>query len=366
MTRSGTNSFGQFERIIGSHEDKLSAIDELRQLALDSAELGIWINDLEDDVTLWDERAREIFGVSPDEPITVEKGLGLIHPEDRALAERRVQEALDPGSSGLYEVEKRIIWDDGSIRWINTRGRTYFDNGRPVRMMGVVADVTERKKEQEKLGRLERDLLRVQEEERRRISQDLHDGVASHLTGVSLILSSYKQRADSGGIVTADELDQLHQMVKEGERQIRQLSRGLHPGELEQRTLDQALEERVEHVNLQVEGRCTYEGMVKLPPIDREVATHLYRIGQEGLTNAARHAGAQHIRVRLDREGSRLILTVEDDGEGFDPDQTSDGGLGRRSMKYRAQLVGGELEVETAPGAGTTVQCRIPLKRLTT
>ncbi len=133
----------------------LRALQEWQQLALEGARLGTWATDLESDITLWDARCREIFGVGADEPASSEKGFAIIHPEDRARAQQAFLEATKPTSSGIYEVEKRVIWPDGSIHWIATRGRVFFgeQNGERTaqRLAGVAIDISERKQMEQAL-----------------------------------------------------------------------------------------------------------------------------------------------------------------------------------------------------------------------
>jgi signal transduction histidine kinase len=96
--------------------------------------------------------------------------------------------------------------------------------------------------------------------------------------------------------------------------------------------------------------------------LDENTATNLYRIAQEGVLNAARHAHAAQIHLRLRVAGPDVELLVIDDGKGFDPQQFAQGGMGLRIMRFRAQLIGGYLSVESRPGAGTTLRCRCPVQ----
>jgi PAS domain S-box-containing protein len=122
---------------------------EFQRLALESARLGTWANDLVSGEVLWDARTREIFGVAPDERATLELGFSLIHPEDRQRAQTAFEQAIAPQSDGVYTEEKRIVCPDGKVRWIATKGKAIFeDQGaerRAVRLVGVVMDVTESK-----------------------------------------------------------------------------------------------------------------------------------------------------------------------------------------------------------------------------
>lgn len=132
--------------------------------ALQAAGVGSWYSDLQTGQTFWDERARQIFGVTSDEAITVEKGISIIHPNDRERSKAALEAATKPGASGRYDVQKRVVWADGTVRWVDTRGQVQFEGDgeqrRAVRISGIVLDVTEQKQMEEALREKE-ETLRV-------------------------------------------------------------------------------------------------------------------------------------------------------------------------------------------------------------
>lgn len=169
------NADGRIFRIVGTSmsiserkraEQKLRRSEALRRVALEGAQLGTWTNDLLTHETFWDARAREIFGVREDEPITLELGVNIIHPDDRECAKAEFARATDPVTGhGHYGLEKRIVLPDGSIRWVATKGRVLFeeneeDGRHAVRLTGIVMDITARKEAEEALRR-HRDELEV-------------------------------------------------------------------------------------------------------------------------------------------------------------------------------------------------------------
>lgn len=123
--------------------------ERLYRLAIEGGRMGIWVTDVQTGETFWDSRAREIFGVGPEEPVTLEKGISIIHPADRAQAVRAFEAAVEPDGSGHYEVEKRVLWPDGTERWVVTSGGVQFEGEgaqrRAIRLAGVVLDVTAQK-----------------------------------------------------------------------------------------------------------------------------------------------------------------------------------------------------------------------------
>ncbi|CAI9411220.1 sensor histidine kinase [Nocardioides sp. T2.26MG-1] len=196
--------------------------------------------------------------------------------------------------------------------------------------------------------------LAAQEAERHRIAQELHDEVGQRLTVVLLGLKRAEQRAPAE---LAADLALLRETTREGLDDVRRVARQLRPGVLEDLGLASALAslttDFAQHSGAQVR-RVVTPGLPPLPP-DTELV--LYRVAQEALTNAARHAGATSVELSLTRVGDRVALVVADDGHGFDVRRE---GAGLRGMRERARLASGELTVTSDP-SGTTVRLEVPV-----
>ena len=148
-------------------------------------------------------------------------------------------------------------------------------------------------------------------------------------------------------------------MVETGVEQARLLSHGLNPAPLENGGLAGALHELATGTQAVTGIPSTFVSHGPSPTLNQEAATHLYRIAQEAVNNAAKHAHPSHINLTLATQDNHLALTVEDDGTGLPTERTSDR-LGLRSMRQRARLIGAELSVEDAPGGGTIVRATLP------
>lgn len=234
-------------------------------------------------------------------------------------------------------------------------------------VLAISYDVTQRKeyeaelarlyeKERESRERLEtlsRRLVALQEEERRGIARELHDEVGQLLTGLKLLIQG-------GGPQARGEAERI---VSELMQRVRSMSMDLRPALLDDLGLVPALLWHAERWSRQagVEVSLRHEGLERrLPP---EVETAAYRIVQEALTNVARHAGAKQASVVLRGDAERLELVVEDSGKGFEPRRVSSAhGSGLTGMRERALLLGGRLEVDSRPGAGTRVRAELPLE----
>jgi two-component system sensor histidine kinase UhpB len=199
--------------------------------------------------------------------------------------------------------------------------------------------------------------LRAQEEERKRLARDLHDEVNQALTAILLRLQAVSQGAPDD---VADELAEVRRLVNQAMDELLRLARQLRPTALDDHGLYSAIEGQVKRFSSQTGITAdlhTGGDPAELDP-DREIA--VFRIAQEALANVARHAGASSVEVGVERFGSHgIALTVRDDGRGFEPERASNG-LGLNGMAERARLVGGELEIDSRPGAGTALSLKVP------
>jgi signal transduction histidine kinase len=206
-------------------------------------------------------------------------------------------------------------------------------------------------------------LLTAQEEERRRISRDLHDDINQRLAMVVVELETLDQAlpADCKGIGTR--IRSLQDNAAELCEDLRHLAYQFHPSVLDDLGLPVALRRLVDDISGRTGLKGSFHSQVGKGTIPQPVATCLYRIAQEGLANVAKHANASSFAVELNRNDDTITLTIKDDGSGFDVSArtTERGTLGLVSMKERALLVQGDLVVDSKPGGGTSVRASIPL-----
>ena len=195
--------------------------------------------------------------------------------------------------------------------------------------------------------------------ERRRLGQDLHDRLGQHLTGTALAAQVLKDKLATKSAPEAAEAEKLVRYVEEGIDLTRNLARGFFSPELEADGLSVALEGLAENISERFAINCIFHGGESIPVRDSAVATQLYRIAQEAVTNAAKHAAAENIDIRVTVNGSELALAITDDGVGI-PDKLPDSkGLGLRLMRHGAALIGATLSVQRHGGKGTAAICKL-------
>ena len=228
-------------------------------------------------------------------------------------------------------------------------------------VIGVVVDATEQKRQEEVRTRLIEQVMTAQDEERRRIARELHDETGQSLTALLVGLRTIE---GSRTIVEAVELAQrLREMAARTLQDVGRLARGLHPSVLDDLGLTVAVTRHVqEFARLHGIAEDTRIEGLKSDPLLPLVQNTIYRVLQEALTNVAKHAGARRVSVRLLRLETAVELRVRDDGVGFEPGANGRG-LGLQSMRERAALLGGTVQLESERGKGTMVTARFPLQR---
>jgi len=215
---------------------------------------------------------------------------------------------------------------------------------------GIVRDISEQR-------RLEQEVLRISEHERRRIGQDLHDGLGQMLTGIGLISKNHTDSLKKEKHASAETANEITDLIKEADEYARTLARGLVPVEFDEKGLETALERlrknAIKLFNIECELEITGDPAFE----DATQAIHMYRIAQEGVSNAVKHGNATKVSIHLASSERHIRLRVMDNGSGFPENWDSEGGLGVRIMQFRARLIGGTLEISNRPDGGAVITC---------
>lgn len=207
--------------------------------------------------------------------------------------------------------------------------------------------------------RLEREMLEISEREQRRIGQDLHDGLCQHLTGTALVSQVLTERLSMEGNGEAQQAQRLVDLVEEAIVLARGMAKGLYPVEMRADGLMQALEEFAATTTELFSINCRFICHSPVLVQDSPTAIHLYRIAQEGVSNAIKHGRATDVAIILEEAESELRLVISDNGQGMAP-ASKDRGLGLRIMADRAKMVGGTFKVGQAPSRGIELVCLVP------
>lgn len=267
-----------------------------------------------------------------------------------------------------WEVEVQVCRKDGSKRWVmmtvigsKEDGRAYHD--------GVLYDITERKQAQSSLKRLSARLLRLQDEERRRLARELHDSTGQDLAALEMDLVHLENSVrESLPETEQSTLSDSLKLARKCSQQIRTMSYLLHPPLLDELGLDVAIRDYVDGFSQRAEIPVHVEVSSNLGRLRPEVETALFRIVQECLGNVQRHSGSPDAELRLVAGDEEVRLEVSDRGRGIAPSALSDDeedgvahlGVGIRGMRERMHELGGRLSIDSGPG-GTTVSAVLPV-----
>jgi PAS domain S-box-containing protein len=332
----------------------------LLEEAEEVAHLGCWEWDVLSNAVTWSRETYRLFGVTPGKfQPRFDLVMQFVHPDDRAMVLELNERAVREGTGFAYDA--RIVRPSGDVRFIHARGHVELDvRGRAARMMGVVQDITEDKRSAEVRGLLISRLITVHEEERARISRELHDGAGQSLAA---LLVGLRHVEDAPSLAEARlAASRQRELVAQTIDDLNRLARGLRPTILDDLGLKAALvrygEDQAWLFGFQVTVNVTGISMRRLP---RDVETALFRMVQEAVSNAARHAEARHVWIHLSQEQDEAHLLVRDDGCGFDELVPPAGGLGLHGIRERAALLGGRSEIRSRPGEGTEVEVTIPV-----
>jgi two-component system sensor histidine kinase UhpB len=342
------------------------ALRKTQRLLLDAERLGktgSWEMDLDSGQIYNSDASRRLFfGDDMTKGGRLEDYADVIHPEDAERVSQSRAAMLE--GTGPCDIEYRVIWPDGSTHVIFARATVERDEtGRARRIYGTNADITERKHAEQELARrarqlefLSRKLIQTQESERRDLSNELHDDLGQMLFAIKLNLDRQSPK-DPESL----------RLIDGAIARMRDLVHSLRPPLLDDAGLEASLRHHVEREA----GRAGLASRLELGPLETRPSSSVeitcFRIAQEALSNIMRHAQARTVDVELDTRDGFLRLTVRDDGHGFDvavarARATSGASQGLLSMQERAALVGGDLEIDSAAGRGTTVRVRLPLQ----
>ena len=368
-------------------EAALRESEERLRLATEVAGVGTWDWRIGDKQVRCSPQCKILFGLPPDATVTADSFLASVDGQDRSRVEDEVRRNV--ALPHEYATEYRVAWPDGSSHWLQSMARTFYDEqSKPVRNTGVVIDITHRKQVESQLraanevleqrvairtSELERrtsqlralvsELVGVEARERRRLAQVLHDSLQQLLVGARFNIWAIKTDDES----LRESLVRVDQLLEESISESRLLTVELSPPVLHETGLVGVLHWLAQWMQEKHGLEVSLQTDEPADPQDLDIRILLFQSVRELLFNVLKHAGVRSARVAMSPQGQKMVrIVVSDDGVGFDPKQrlaetTSEGGFGIFSIRERLEMMGGQMEIDSAPGQGTRVVLLAPV-----
>ncbi|MFC1563969.1 PAS domain-containing protein [candidate division KSB1 bacterium] len=388
-------------------EKAILQVEQRYRLAERAANIGSWEWDIVKGKLYWSDTIEPMFGFKPGKfGKTYEAFLECVHPDDRKFVIESVNMCVEEGRD--YDIEHRIIWPDGTLRWVSETGDVFRDEkGKAIQMLGVVRDITRRKEAEKALLEAYNDLeLKVQErtaelanknielqneivqhkkteielessraqlrehslylesvreEERTRISREIHDGLGQYLTVLKMDLTWLKNNLPENQPVLLEKTGTMSKLIDDTIGTVQKIASELRPSILDDLGLVAAVEwlinELEKRSGIKFETRLSFKENWK----NKELSTTIFRILQESITNIIRHSKASKVKIDIHEKAEDLLIEVADNGIGINKKHLSDKkSFGLLGMRERIRPFKGELEIIGIKNKGTTVKIAIP------
>ena len=318
----------------------------------------VYIKDKDGHYTLVNSRYEKLFGVR-NESVRGKTDYEVLQKEVADQFRANDQQVLREGRT--VQAEERIPQTDGVHTYLSVKFPVYDESGVASGVCGISTDITAVKKAQDQLRRLSGSIMANQEAERTAIARELHDELGQVLTALRIDSVWIRDRLSKTDPQAAHRALTMQSLIDKTLEEVRRMAYRLRPGVLDKLGLIDALEWYTADFERRTDVSCVFEH-ANVPELNDTLATAAYRIAQEALTNVARHAFADYVEVGLSAEVGILSLSVIDNGRGFNTLELSESeGLGVAGMRERAGLVGGVLDVQSRPNAGTRVYFKVPI-----
>jgi two-component system, NarL family, sensor histidine kinase DegS len=325
---------------------------------------AIWVHDMHGKIVIANRACEKVSGYSPDELIG--KNVAEFMSRDALVIAREIRTKLMKGQAIDQRYDQRLIKKDGTDAIVELFTRLIRADGKPIGFQNIARDVTVERRLRDNLRLQIHKTLMAQEEERKRIARELHDDIAQSILLLSrqldILISKNDSKIPKASII---ELEHIENIANDAYKSLQRYARDLRPSILDQMGLVAALNWLTEELGKELRIKTSVKSD-KLPPLPSEVELAMFRIAQETLNNIRKHAQASAVNITVQLTSNNLKMSITDNGKGFSTsrltgDLAKEGKLGVLGMEERARLIGGNLQIKSEPGKGTTVIARAPI-----
>jgi len=348
-------------------EERLRESEKRLRLATEAAQMYSWELDLNTQEVKYSEYAGAAFN-SDSLPKNLEEVMAKIHPEDRPQTMREVERAIS--GAGTFSHQYRIVNPGEKISWYESFAVTVHNvQGNSGSLIGITQDITERKQMEEIRHTWAERLDAAREDERRRLSRQLHDDIVQQLAVASIKLQRVEKKLvqllpDENGIFS--DLVMTQELLRRNQKSLRHMAHVLHSGVLEQFGLKEAFRKFTKNMDTLLKEQSINFSLnlsPNFPRLEPIVENGIYRTMQEAVVNAVKHSHAELISLSLGIKDDSALVVIADNGCGFDTKKNEIDGIGFASMYDRAEIIGAKLDVTSETGRGTTITLEVPLKK---
>jgi PAS domain S-box-containing protein len=337
------------------------ANNQLR-LAMESGKTVGWDWDMKSGQDSWFGDLKSMFGIPSDTYVgRVEDFHRRIHPQDREGVAKAVKNAMNQRQP--YAAEFRVLWQDGTVRWVAAKGTFYYArNGDPERMLGMAVDITERKLAEEALSSMSRKVIEAEERERRRIARDLHEDIGQRLALLAIEIEQLKTDPPSQTNEMLNRMEAVWKQTLEVLTDVKASAHELHSPRLEYLGIAAVMRSFCEEFGRRRKVEIDFRSYDLPSLVSPDISLCLFRVLQEALHNGVKHSGVGRFEVQLWGESEKVNLKVSDGGTGFELETATKGqGLGLLRMEERVKLLKGTFAIESHPKLGTSIRAQISL-----
>jgi PAS domain S-box-containing protein len=352
-----TKKLGEITARLRHTEQILHTSEEKYRQLVENADCIILRMDQNGNITFFNEFAQKFFGYSERE-ILGKNVVGTIVPTIDKSGRNcsKIEKVMRQHPERYIARESENICKNGRRVWVVWANKIIRDKQKKItEILCVGHDITQRRQ-------LEKDILEITERERKLIGQEMHDSIGQVLTGVAIKSKGLAMKLKGQSIRHSKDAEAISKLASQAIAQMRNLARMLYPVDIEAGGLVTALQSLASNAEKILDINCRFRCETPVSMNDLVEAKQLYRIAQEAVTNAAKHGKAKNVTIELHSTADLCILSVTNDGLSFQRSSRPKGGLGLKIMEYRANLIGGVLEIGKGKKKGAVVTCTVANK----